>query len=90
MSNPRTASRIAAARARAWAAKAVLLGAAALAFVWAMLLARAMHPGKASGTSSASSGSANSSDSSFDSEEDSGSGQLAPAQGTPQISTGSS
>ena len=89
MSGARATSRIAAARARAAAAKSVLAGAALLAFVWAMLLARATHPGHAGSASSASSASARSG-SSFDGEDDSGSGQLASAQSTPQISTSSS
>ena len=89
MSGARATSRIAAARARAAAAKGVLVCAALLAFVWAMLLARATHPGHAGSASSASSASARSG-SSFDGEDDSGSGQLASAQSTPQISTSSS
>ena len=90
MSGARATSRIAAARARAAAAKGVLVCAALLAFLWAMLLARAAHPGHAGSTSSASSASATSSDSSFDGADDSGSGQLASSQSTPQISTSSS
>jgi len=89
VSGARATSRIAAARARAAAAKGVLVCAALLAFVWAMLLARATHPGHAGSASSASSASARSG-SSFDGEDDSGSGQLASAQSTPQISTSSS
>jgi hypothetical protein len=69
-----------------------MVGAAALAFVWAMVLARATHPGKASGASSPSTAvsSSSESESSFEGSDDSGSVQMAPAQSVPQVSTGSS
>jgi hypothetical protein len=84
---PAKNSRIAAARARATAAKQMLVASAVVLFFGAMLGARATHAAHASGSPSTPS-SGQSADDSFYGGFDSGS--LAPAQSTPQTSTGSS
>ncbi len=88
-------SRIAAARARAASAKAVLLASAVLVFFAALVLAAWTRPGSsaAKGRSAVTSNVASNSDSSdsfFDETDDSGSGAIAPSQSTPQVATSSS
>lgn len=85
-------SRIAAARARAASAKAVLLASAVLVFFTTLVLAAWTRPAStAAQGSSVTSNVASDSDSFFgDMDDDSGTGAIAPAQSAPQVATGSS
>jgi hypothetical protein len=87
-------SRIAAARARAASAKAVLLASALLAFFAALVLAAWTRPAAKSAhavTSVVTSQSNSEGDTiSGSSDDDFSQGSIAPAQSTPQVATGSS
>jgi hypothetical protein len=82
-------SRIAEARARAASAKTGIAVAAVAAFLGAVVLERASHPGHTRSSSSSSSATAAQDGSGFFQSGDDG-GALAPAQQAPQLSTGSS
>lgn len=84
-------SRIAAARARAEGAKAVLFVSALLAFFATLLLAAWTRPAATSAHArSAATTGAEADDSFFGSSDDFGSATIAPAQSAPQVATGSS